>query len=71
VRAANTMLRTKVLFGSDYPLLSPERWIKDFEQLEIKDEVRPLIMKDNAVRALGLSGPAHGQRSGGGGPSRA
>jgi len=54
VRAANTMLRTKVLFGSDYPLLRPERWIKDFDQLEIRDEVKPLIMKENAIRALGL-----------------
>ncbi len=54
VRAANTMLRTKVLFGSDYPLLRPERWVRDFEQLEIKPEVRPLIMKENAIRALGL-----------------
>ncbi|MFL6097168.1 MAG: amidohydrolase family protein, partial [Blastococcus sp.] len=42
------------LFGSDYPLLSPERWIADFARLEIKDDVRPLIMKENAIRALGL-----------------
>ncbi|MGY1603548.1 amidohydrolase family protein [Geodermatophilus sp. SYSU D00815] len=56
VRAANTMLKTKVLFGSDYPLLRPERWIKDFEALEIRDEVKPLIMKENAIRALGLRG---------------
>jgi uncharacterized protein len=54
VRAANTLLRTKVLFGSDYPLLRPERWVKDFELLDIKPGVRPLIMKGNAVRALGL-----------------
>lgn len=54
VRAANTMLRTKVLFGSDYPLLRPDRWIRDFAALDIKDEVRPLIMKENAIRALGL-----------------
>ncbi len=54
VRAANTMLRTKVLFGSDYPLLRPERWLRDFAALDIRDEVRPMIMKDNAVRALGL-----------------
>jgi predicted TIM-barrel fold metal-dependent hydrolase len=55
VRAANTLLKDKVLFGSDYPLLRPERWLKDFAQLDIKDEVRPLIMKENAVRALGLA----------------
>ena len=56
VRAANTMLKNKVLFGSDYPLLTPERWIADFANLEIKDDVRPLIMKENAVRALALGG---------------
>jgi uncharacterized protein len=55
VRAANTQLRHKVLFGSDYPLLTPERWIRDFEQLEIRDDVRPLIMKGNAARVLGLA----------------
>jgi uncharacterized protein len=54
VRAANSMLKEKVLFGSDYPMLTPERWIKDFEQLEIRDDVRPLIMKHNAITALGL-----------------
>jgi predicted TIM-barrel fold metal-dependent hydrolase len=54
VQAANTRLRTKVLFGSDYPLLRPERWVRDFDRLDIKPEVRPLIMKDNAVRVLGL-----------------
>jgi uncharacterized protein len=56
VRAANTMLKRKVLFGSDYPLLRPDRWIRDFEALDIKDDVRPLIMKENAIRALGLRG---------------
>ena len=54
VRAANTFLREKVLFGSEYPLIRPERWVRDFEQLEIRDEVKPLIMKENAIRALGL-----------------
>ena len=54
VRAANGLLRTKVLFGSDYPLLRPERWLADFDQLDIKPEVKPLIMKENAVRALQL-----------------
>jgi uncharacterized protein len=56
VRAANTLLKRKVLFGSDYPLISPERWISDFEKLEIREDVRPLVMKENAVRALGLGG---------------
>jgi predicted TIM-barrel fold metal-dependent hydrolase len=54
VRAANTVLRTKVLFGSDFPVITPDRWLADFDELEIKPEVRPLILKDNAARMLGL-----------------
>ena len=56
VRAANGLLRHKVLFGSDYPVLTPERWLADFAALEIKPDVRPLILKDNAARLLGLAG---------------
>jgi len=54
VRAANTLLKNKMLFGSDYPLIRPDRWIRDFAALDVKDDVRPLIMKENAIRALGL-----------------
>ena len=55
VRAAKGRLRHKVLFGSDYPLITPDRWIADFEALEVKDEVLPGILKENAVRLLGLT----------------
>ncbi|MCU1631047.1 MAG: 4-hydroxyphenyl-beta-ketoacyl-CoA hydrolase [Pseudonocardia sp.] len=55
VRAANSLLKHKVLFGSDYPLITPDRWLADFAKLEIKDDVRPLVLKDNAVRVLGLA----------------
>ena len=44
------------MFGSDYPLLTPDRWLADFEKLPMRDEVRPLILKENAVRLLGLRG---------------
>jgi predicted TIM-barrel fold metal-dependent hydrolase len=54
VQYANTLLKDKVLFGSDYPVLTPERWIAEFQKLEIKPEVRPLIMKMNAARLLKL-----------------
>jgi predicted TIM-barrel fold metal-dependent hydrolase len=54
VRAANSFLKHKVLFGSDFPLITPDRWMADFAKLDIKDDVRPLILKDNAVRMLGL-----------------
>jgi uncharacterized protein len=55
IRYANTLLREKVLFGSDWPMITPERWLADFEKIEIKDENRPLILKQNAARLLGLA----------------
>jgi predicted TIM-barrel fold metal-dependent hydrolase len=54
VQYANTLLKNKILFGSDYPVIAPEKWIEEFEKLPIKPEVRPLIMKENAVRLLQL-----------------
>jgi predicted TIM-barrel fold metal-dependent hydrolase len=54
VQYANTLLKDKILFGSDYPVIDPERWIAEFDQLPIKPEVRPRIMKENAARLLRL-----------------
>jgi uncharacterized protein len=54
VQYANTLLRDRVLFGSDYPMITPDRWLADFEQAGFKDEVRPLILKENAARLLDL-----------------
>jgi uncharacterized protein len=54
VHYANTLLKDKVMFGTDYPALTPERWLASFEELAIKPEVRPLILKENAARLLGL-----------------
>jgi uncharacterized protein len=54
VQYANSLLQDKVMFGSDYPLITPDRWLGDFGKLEIKPHVRPKILKDNAARVLGL-----------------
>ena len=54
VRAARSYLADKVMFGSDYPVIDPERWMRDFAELDISDDVRGKIVKDNAVRVLGL-----------------
>src|SRR5580765_4840612 len=56
IQYANTLLKHKMLFGSDYPLITPDRWLADFEKTTIREEVRPLILKENAVRLLGLGG---------------
>lgn len=57
VRAINGPLRRKALFGSDYPVLSPDRWITEFEALDLKPGVRPLVLKENAEHALRLRAP--------------
>jgi predicted TIM-barrel fold metal-dependent hydrolase len=54
VRAAGSFLQDKVLFGSDFPMLTPERWLRDFAALDVPDAVRPKILRDNAARFLGL-----------------
>jgi hypothetical protein len=55
VRAANSYLQDKVLFGTDYPLLTPDRWLRDFEALEFKPEAKAKILVRNAIKVLGLS----------------
>ena len=54
VRAANGPLRRKVLFGSDFPVITPDRWMASFAELDMKPEVRPLVLKANAIDVLGL-----------------
>src|SRR4051794_12506101 len=55
VRYANSLLQDKVLFGSDFPLITPDRWLADFAKLDMKPAVRPKILKENAARVLGLT----------------
>ena len=56
VRAANSYLKKRVLFGSDFPLLTPDRWRRDADAAELfKPEVVPGILKDNSARLLGLA----------------
>jgi uncharacterized protein len=57
VRYANSLLQDKVLFGSDYPMITPDRWLSDFDALDIKPDVRPKILKSNAAMLLGLASP--------------
>lgn len=59
VRAVNTTLRSKVVFGSDFPLITPDRWLRDFAALDIKDEIRASVLKGTAARLLGLGTGPH------------
>ncbi|MDP3546793.1 MAG: amidohydrolase family protein [Phreatobacter sp.] len=56
VQYANAQLRSKMLFGSDFPLIAPERWLAQFTEVGFKPEVHDLILKKNAMKVLGLGG---------------
>ena len=55
VRAIGRQLRTKVLFGTDHPYITLERWRRDFDSLDIDPDTLPLILKGNALRVLGIT----------------
>jgi predicted TIM-barrel fold metal-dependent hydrolase len=54
---ARTRLQDRILFGSDYPFITPSRWLADFDTLEgFSSEVRQKILHGNATRLLKLAG---------------
>jgi predicted TIM-barrel fold metal-dependent hydrolase len=54
VQYSNTLLKNKVLFGSDHPMITTDRWLSDFLLAGFREEVQPLILKENAAKLLGL-----------------
>jgi len=58
VRATRTYLSHKMLFGSDFPALTPDRWLRDFAALELGEDVERRVLKENAVRLLKLGDDA-------------
>jgi uncharacterized protein len=54
IQYANTQLKEKMLFGSDYPLISPDKWMEDAAKAGFRDSVMPGILKDNAAKLLKL-----------------
>lgn len=55
VKLVGRALQDRVLFATDFPLLTPEFWLDAFEALPIDDAVRPKILKNNAARLLRLT----------------
>ena len=50
----NTYGRHKVLFGTDWPVIDPERSVVEIDALGIRPEAKPLLMRDNALRVFRL-----------------
>ena len=55
IQYANGPLKHKMLFGSDFPLIQPDKWLETAKHVGFKDEALAGIVKDNAARLLGLS----------------
>src|SRR5262252_76637 len=54
LKEAAGRLNAKFLFGSDYPFIPPDRWLKDFEKLEgWSEEARKNLLWRNGQRLLG------------------
>ncbi len=54
MRYLNSILQDNLLFGSDWPVITPDRWLADFAKLDIREEIRPKVMKANARKILGI-----------------
>jgi predicted TIM-barrel fold metal-dependent hydrolase len=54
VRYIRGPLRHQALFGSDYPLITPDRWLEEFGGLGLDEDVETSIVKGNAAAMLEL-----------------
>lgn len=57
VQNVNTLVQDKVFYGSDFPVIDPERWLAEFAALPIKDTVRPKVLLRNAAKFMGIALP--------------
>ena len=58
VHNINTLVQDKAFFGTDFPMMTPERWLNEFRELPLKDTVRPKILLHNAAKFLGIEVPS-------------
>jgi hypothetical protein len=47
-------LADRTLFGTDFPFITPEKWLRDWETLGMPDDLSRQILHDNAARLLGM-----------------
>ena len=49
-----TRLNHKILFGSDYPFITPKKWLNDWGKLDISKELEENIFLNNASKILDI-----------------
>lgn len=52
--AVRRTLSDRTLFGTDFPFITPERWLEDWDGLGMPDDLTRKVLHDNAARLLGL-----------------
>jgi hypothetical protein len=52
IQAINTRCRNKVMFGTEHPLIPMKRASEEIKELPLKEDVRPLFLRENALRLL-------------------
>ena len=54
VHYLDTYGRHKVLFGTDWPVIDPERAVAEIDALDLRPEAKAMLMRDNALRVFRL-----------------
>jgi predicted TIM-barrel fold metal-dependent hydrolase len=54
VHYANSYGRQKVMFGTDWPVIDPERAVAEVKQLDLREDSLRLLMRENALRVFKL-----------------
>lgn len=54
VHYANSYGKHKVLFGTDWPVIDPERAVQEINELGFRDDAKQMLMRDNALRVFRL-----------------
>ncbi len=58
IKYLNSYGREKVLFGTDWPVIDPERAVREIDDLKLRPSTMAALMRDNALRVFRL--PGHG-----------
>ena len=54
VRYLDSYGRDKVLFGTDWPVIDPERAVREIDELKLRPQTMQKLMRDNALRVFRL-----------------
>ena len=54
IQYTKTIARDKMLYGSDWPVVTPARWIPDWVKKDVPDDINRKLFRDNAAKLLGM-----------------